>query len=281
MEFNKKIEFENNCWVSLIENPTMADVSAVSHIGAITKGKFESKNPKKRFESFLTESGDKPSVPLEFVPIKLDVKNGVFYDFNYIDFANKILKYSYIINENNVDCVLTNLRCLLKAGIPLSEIPINTPDEVKDFKIVVGKIPYKVLTHIVWHREVEQNNEAVNGTDFIDFKFPRLCETSRSVNYTPEFWYPTNLSKQNLEQMKHEDKLTTDRVKRMCAYEVGIPAEIANMEYSQRRLVHFAMAGWKQDPNTWDNLFKVRAANNTMNISKIVVDNIKKLIKNE
>lgn len=58
-----------------------------------------------------------------------------------------------------------------------------------------------------------------------------------------------------------------------------IKPEEATMELSDRRLVKFAMCGWLQDTNSWDNLFAVRGkGTGTQSITGIVVDNIKKLI---
>lgn len=158
MEIINKIEFESNLWVGEvlpIFNTSQENRYLVSNIGAISKGKFQSNNPEVRFNHFLTESGGEPSVPLEFIPVKINSNLAEkLSKLNADYFHNKVLRYSYVTwTEDGMDWVLhTNLRTLFKAGIRLEDTPFNTLDEVKDFKIIVGKLPYFIWMHLRTHR---------------------------------------------------------------------------------------------------------------------------------
>lgn len=272
MNIINKIEFENNCWVGQISptfNLSEQDRFQVANVGSISKGKFESKNCEVRFNHFLTESGGSPSVPLEFVPIRVsDLYKLIFitkgqYPANKDINHNELLRYcslGYVFNEiDRADYLhyYTNLRNLLKFGISLNQIPFNTLDEVKDFKIIVGRVPAKVISHLRTHRA-----------------FSWIIESSRSKNYKPEFWIPKEQEGLLFNTMDKKNLRLIDLMKNQ-----GIKPEIANMEYSDRRLVHFGMAAWKNDSATFDNLFKVRVGKDTMDITSIVVDNIKKLVE--
>lgn len=254
-----RIEFENNCWVETVTpdfNLSAENRINVAHLANITRGGFESKNPKLRFNQFLSEAGGMASVPLEFIPVSISKNNLIDFIHNKIDIAdylNNIVRYSFIVGNYN-GTVLTNLRTILKASIPLNEIPFNTEAETKDFIIIRGRVPAKTISHLRTHRG-----------------FSWLVESSRNGGYKPEFWLP---------ESKFE-KIDENRVGLVgnMINEFKVKPEIANMEYSDRRLVHFAMCAWKQDPSSYENLIKVRGAKTgTMSITGITVDTIKKLV---
>ena len=98
-----------------------------------------------------------------------------------------------------------------------------------------------------------------------------------------KFWYPSWWNISTISSIESKDKavhaqlidlLTSNKV-----HNSNLKPEKAVMELSNRRLVTFAIAAWKQDENAWDNLFAVRGEKTgTQSITKIVVDNIKTLI---
>lgn len=291
MKILNKIEFENNCWVGLVDSSEFNSseenrIKAVTDLASITKGRLgfkitcndchsylnseESncqgedepcheftqslyKNRRKSlYNKLLTESAGKPSVPFEFVPCKVD------QDLNIARIDNKYHKYGLKEDFNNF---YTNCRNELTY---IESCQYNNAYDVKDFKVIVGKVPWKVISHLRTHRA-----------------FSWLVESSRNKRYLNEveFWYPSWWNKPTLNYFKAcDDGIKSDLLNINNDIEFNLKSEEATMELSDRRLVLFAMAAWIE-PNSWDNLFKVRGEDTgTQSITKIVVDNIKELI---
>lgn len=122
----------------------------VTDLAAVSRGKEVSKNPEKRFQLLLKEAapnlvleGKEPegqaSRPLEFIPViatfvpdiidgktALRLKNSPNIYFNFQDFCNKLVVYSYVDNEDLEDGIIkiyTNFRAMVNAGIPEDDIP--------------------------------------------------------------------------------------------------------------------------------------------------------------
>jgi len=252
-----------------LSNSDIVDFSA-----GITKGRISQTRTDAQkqllWNRLLTESGGKASSVFEFVPIILNqtLLNKIQSKFNtdYASFVNKITRYSYVtLNENNEPTYFTNLRTLLRANINesiLNDIKNENIDMslFDNFKIIWGHVPYKFISHLVRHR-----------------KFSFEIETSRDKRYKPTFYIPTELSitQQSL------IKFTSKKLYQLSLWlkRKGIKSEIANMFLPSNRLVYFAMAGWKNDSDTFDNLFHVRSENTgTLNITNTLVNNIKKII---
>ena len=264
LEIKNKIEFESTCWVAEVDathfNSSEEErIKAVTDLASITRGKlgmeiqdgslgniFGYKIHKRRLDLYnklLVESAGKPSVPFEFIPIRDEhftgMKYGVidnnYYLSNYREFKNNSLRPT-----------------------------TNAPSQVKGFKVIVGRVPMKVISHLRTHRA-----------------FSFLVESSRNKRYLNEveFWYPSwwDLFTKNF--FIDSDDLLLANITPLVNVKQVKPEE-ATMELSDRRLVHFAMCAYKQDTNAWDNLFAVRGdKTGTMNITGQTVDNIKKLIK--
>ena len=292
LKIKNKIEFEDNCWIGLLDNSDFNKdqkhrIKAVTDIASITKGRLGFKeeklkdiydnsvvkgnagiypliSPKRQnlYNRLLIESAGKPSVPFEFIPV---IHSQDFFDK---DVFNNILKYSYMTQYSNQSILLSNYRMILSQTKDwnfnyLNSYNIDKNINYKDFKIIVGQIPIKVLSHLRTHRA-----------------FSFLVESSRNKRYLNEvkFWYPSWWDKEIYSELIKKDNNIISQAKWLIQY-TNLKPEEATMELSDRRLVHFAMAAWLQDKNAWDNLFAVRASNQgTMNITAITVNNIKKLI---
>lgn len=321
LQIQNKIEFENNCWVGLVDSSNFNSneenrIKAVTDIASITKGRLgfstschvfiekykhvlptglhlsnstlesmqelfskeENKHLKeyydnidkyqreKLYNKLLTESAGKPSTPFEFVPCIYPFKNNVTR-ITDTDF-NTYFKYGYSNNEQ----FYTNYRNVLNIKQSVDKWLITNAEEVKDFKVIVGRVPWKVISHLRTHRA-----------------FSWLVESSRNKKYLNEveFWYPSWWDEDLLNFWRERDRnnveILQDIVNRRKFVENirNYKPEEATMELSDRRLVTFAMAAWKQDTNAWDNLFAVRGnKTGTMSITQMTINNIKKLINN-
>lgn len=279
-----KIEFEGG-YVQLYDS-AINYKKLVTDIASITRGKTESTNIESLYNRLLVESAGQPSVPFEYVGVRVEVF-GIGGDIihtncgsiNQVDFINKVLRYGYLTTCNDdmdIEYYLyTNLRTLLKAGFNIHNIEFNTKEVLEDFKIVVGKVPYKVFTHIYKHRTLKPTEIEWN-----EYEFSAICETSRNARYLKnlEYWYPSWWSNGYKSIMIEHDRSNTNLL--IDEVDTGdLTPEEATMELNRRVFVTFGICGWVQDPDKWNNLFAVRGeGSNTQNITKLTVDNIKKLI---
>lgn len=269
LKIDNKIKFENNCWIGKVDSSLFNKneenrIKAVTDIASITKGILgqtykdefiEGQIGKRRlnlYNRLLTESEGKPSMPFEFIPQQMYVSETCLNNWIYHEqYKFGTLKYSTLY---------TNMRHVLNTQ---GEAGITKFTNSDDFKIIVGQVPWKVISHLRTHRT-----------------FSFLVESSRNKKYLNEveFWYPSWWSKDFLYYTKSYDKGLSDVLKKRIVTK-DMKSEEATMELSDRRLVKFVMCAWKQDTNSWDNLFVVRGeGSGTQSITKIVVNNIKKLI---
>lgn len=295
IKIENKIEFENSCWVgevdaSLFNLSEEARIKAVTDLASITTGRLGlddtcdicdsgkaldltidwlncdecgrsveipniSNRRYKIYKRLLIESAGKPSVPFEFVP-QIEWEDDK--DWNE-KFFNNYMKYGHYVPMSG-GLFKTNLRNTENFNIE------PDAEELKDysgFKIIVGQVPWKVISHLRTHRA-----------------FSFLVESSRNKRYLKdvEFWYPSWWEEYNMEETRDDDLTITEEQLFKIKTGKRIPEE-ATMELSDRRLVKFAMCAWKQDKNAWNNLFEVRGkGTGTQSITGITVDNIKKLV---
>ena len=286
LKINNKIKFENNLWLGIVDSSEFnssdeARIRAVTDIASITKGRLGFKEiatplsqrgkdnniiPSNRdrrlnfYNKLLTESAGKPSTPFEFIPINYPNQ------FKYSSEINIFGNWKYGIPYKTA--WLTNLRDVI-IKITHASVKYNTSDEIKDFKIIVGRVPFKVI-------------EYLNGKSTFNFIYElqneseEVCE--KYLNNV-EFWYPSWWVKKLKDLAIKEDSRLVKNLKQLVLYEKTFKPEEATMELSDRRLVTFAMCAWKTDKTSWDNLFVVKdEKTGTQSITKIVVDNIKTLI---
>ena len=276
INLKNKIEFENECWIGLVNtdhyNLTKQNrIFSITDIASITKGKLGlelldtiDNLASKRlslYEKLKIESAGNPSTPFEFIPITF-IEN-----INKLNFT--FLKYSNILNfDNSLVEIYTDYRNYLINNPFENNLDniYNTNEEIKNFKIIVGYIPWKVISHLRTHRS-----------------FSFLVESSRNKRYLNDikFWYPSWWTNNIKTKIMVNDEQLVSGLKNLLQekYYLYNP-EDANMELSDRRLVHFAMAAWTYNTDSWNNLFKVRGnETGTQSITKLCVDNIKSLIQ--
>lgn len=288
LKIKNKVEFEGNLWTGLVDcskfNASKENrIKAVTDIAAICKGRLGFKERysteeedtvigevpciakvrQKLYDKLLVESGGNPSSPFEFIPVKIginQIRNLLGKEYLYADYVNKVLKYSYYLQKaTEPEYLLTNMRTLLKAGIKEEDIPFNTSEELEGFKVVVGRWPKIAFDHIVRHGQLRPN-----------------AESSRNKKYLKEveFYYPSEYPAQKIYDYEKEDNLN-----KALLLENESKSEDSTKELSCRRLILSVWNGWKQDPNTWDNLFRVRGdGTGTQNVTGQVVNSVKELI---
>jgi thymidylate synthase (FAD) len=292
LEIKNKIEFENNLYVAEIDaskaNSSQEErIKFVTDMASICKGRlgFTIAIPEKEctmgselilaeefgrlnlYNRLLKEASGSPSTPFEFIPVNMN-KDRFWTIINRNKISdeiriNLINKYSYFVFNNGENThILTNMRCLLNAGIKEEDIPFNTPEEVEGFKVVVAKIPKTAFDHLVTHRELG-----------------RIAESSRNKKYLNEveFYYDNKLYNPLRLQLIEND--CKELLRQRCySKDFFYKPEDATKELSCRRLMLCGFHGWIQNPNGWQNLFNLRINPKAQSITRIVVENIKKLI---
>ena len=201
-------------------------IEVVTQIAAITRGKDRSNNPKKRYEHLIREAVNNPKVlkksfihkqasrVLEFIPVvikgfplefldkwKIYLGDREFY-ISTDNFNNYIGRFSYLVKnpkEGNFK-IYTNLRTLLNiseiVGVILKpeDIPYNTPEEVKNFKIVKIKAPHFVFDQLYTHTQLSKIAVSERVTCEDDYWLPTdILERSKS--------YIANISESGLEKL--------------------------------------------------------------------------------
>lgn len=301
LEIKNKIEIEENIWVGEVDSSAFnssqeARIKAVTDIGSICYGRLgfndecskcfsgkadisydecpicgrkhlDSKSISRKrlnlYNRLKVESNNNASTAFEFIPVKIEERSLYkFLNYDSIKMVNKVYKYSYLINEDGTEYLLTNMRTLLKAGIKEEDIPFNTPEELEGFKVVIGNIPWKALYHIDRSRA-----------------FVFMEETSRNKKFREniKFWIDKSLPIWQQTALRWASKKSFQLSQWLI--DKGIRAEIANMFIPDNRLVTFGMSSWEQDKNSWNNLFETRKdKTGTMNITGQVVNAIKNIL---
>lgn len=164
----------------------------VSDLAAISRGKYESTNPEKRFKHLLKEAStdvDKETIsnngymenlkndnrikvasrPLEFLPVALTMD---YADKHLISAAKEgYSKYSFyrhcFVDKN--DMVYTNFRHLynwlfkntnMSLGSILDIIPFNSKDELRNFKAIRLSTPMFVWAQLMTHTQISKESQS-------------------------------------------------------------------------------------------------------------------------
>ena len=169
-------------------------IKFVTDLAAVSRGKNESVNPKKRYEALKTEAAlNTASRPLEFLPCilryEIDYENNDGYDKVKLhcehstikmpleDFSNCIARFSYLDNGN----IFTNMRTLINAGIPYEEIPYITKETenlYKYFKAIKLCIPMYIwsqwpMTHTMLSKESQSDRVATQNQYWLPTDFEK------------------------------------------------------------------------------------------------------------
>ena len=179
----------------------------VSDLAAISRGKYESTNPEKRFKHLLKEAStdvDKETIsnssrmellkndnrikvasrPLEFLPVALTID---YADKYFISAAKEgYSKYSFykhcFVDKNDV--IYTNFRHLynwlfkntnMSVGSILDIIPFNTKDELRNFKAIRLSTPMFVWAQLMTHTQISKESQ------------------SDRVSHNDKYWLPDDI----------------------------------------------------------------------------------------
>lgn len=198
----------------------------VSDLAAISRGKYESTNPEKRFKHLLKEAStdvNKETIsnsgymenlkndnrikvasrPLEFLPVALTMD---YADKHFISVAKEdYSKYSFyrhcFVDKN--DIIYTNFRHLynwlfkntnMSVGSILDIIPFNTKDELRNFKAIRLSTPMFVWAQLMTHTQISKESQ------------------SDRVSYNDKYWLPDDIMDKLLDIVPEENKDTGDIV---------------------------------------------------------------------
>ena len=171
-------------------------IKFVTDLAAVSRGKNESVNPKKRYEALKTEAAlNSASRPLEFLPVIIDFEinencgnndgeiflvdndQNKIYETSLDHFNNVIGRFSYM---RNYRCY-TNMRTLINAGVPYENIPYmceNLKNEYKHFKAIKLCIPMYLwsqwpMTHTMLSKESQSDRVATQDQYWLPADFEK------------------------------------------------------------------------------------------------------------
>lgn len=262
-----------------------------TNLAAISRGKTASANPQARFnlllkeaaplENDLTNKGT-PSRPIEFIGVVLRayVKGNrveIFTEhqsgfenrhvFSFEDFCNRLARFSYVKRDGEYLTIYTNMRAILNAGIPYTEVPYNDPNDCKSFKAVRVTCPMFVFNHLITHTAISKESRSERVTDIGQIEY-----------WTPEDILPDVFMDlyQNKSQVEVWNYLR----------DKGYPKEIYQRALLEWRFKTFVMVAWDHE-FSWQHLFLERSVredrytNWTQEETKKVVKAIKTVIDSQ
>ena len=266
-----------------------------------------------------------PSRPLEFLPIVMDLlvselslwdtkysddKDPIFVFDNFVDLSNGLLQHSYlekIEGESNLFRVYTNMRAVINAGIPYSNIPYNTQDELKHFRALKANIPMFVWgqvpnTHCALSKEA-QSDRVTENTNYwlpngfrdtvfnfvnklkhdLDMELYQGQDKLLAISSLNE--YSMLLQPSSRDGIVHLllDRWSQTTVQSMFK-ELGYHQEIYSRAVYYFKYKEVVFTGWNNNPKVWEHLFVERNAkpetwkNWTQNETKQFVNTIKEII---
>jgi len=274
-------------------------IKFVTDLAAVSRGKSESNNPEKRYQSLLKEAAPKqidgykeksPSRPLEFLPIAINytivpsatphialkLKNED-QNINLIDFSNNIAKYSYM-----KDGVLyTNMRCLLNAGIPYDNIPYN--DNIEGFIALKAKIPMFVWAQVPnTHNAISKEAQSDRMVDINEYWLPndilqRIVNKQWKISIDKKTKQGVFFSKMDIRLFVNQEAPTREALVnyflsigqsdcQTLFKTLGYPREIYSRAMYYFKYKEVVTTAWIQDPNTWKHLLVER--NSVQDVSK-------------
>lgn len=148
-----------------------ARINFCSAMASISRGRDESSNPEARYKHLLKEAAlGTASRPTEFIGVYfefevfgnrviLHLKDNQQLNMPLDKFMNTIGKFGFIENmDRGMFLCKTNLRAMLKAGIPYEHIPYN--DICKGFRVFKMQIPMFVFNHVVTHTMLSKESRS-------------------------------------------------------------------------------------------------------------------------
>lgn len=275
----------------------------VTDLAAVSRGKSESTNPTKRFNSLMKEAAlGTASRPMEFLPVVLDQDRIRYLDkriFSYESkesLLNNLLRYSYCENGK----VYTNMRALLNIGVKIENIPYNDEEDLKDFKAIKIKVPMFIWSQLMTHTALSKESQSDRVAEENDYYLPTDFVT-RVSNLKIDTTKLQDLSKSNpilagkiidlRLKIKDENEIFNCLFNNFSQHELFFLFEFLDYkrEIWSRAIYYFKykvmiMTGWSNDPSTWKHLFIERNCvpelwkNWTQKETQIVVEKIKSVL---
>ena len=270
----------------------------VTDLAAISRGKSQSNNPKKRYEQLLKEAAPNycetdddchgyPSRPLEFLPIVLLVEftndeiilretgstsdglKRVVATFSFREWSNNLGKFGYLDNDRRF---YTNMRALIYAGVPYDKIPYNTSEEIKAGKFFAVKlsVPMFVWAQLMTHTQIskESVSDRVAKMDPLKFWLPsdireKMIEAAKkdiAAKQNVESAYAViDLFKNGTLSDIREAFLALGQYEMQYLFNLaGYPKEITQRAIYYFRYKEFVMVGWGIDPHVGIHLLLER-----------------------
>ena len=262
-----------------------ARLSFITKMAAISRGKDESNHPEVRYKHLLKEGAlNSPSRPTEFCPVYLEfevfgnrvvihLKDNQQTNMPLDKFMNTIAKYGFTEPmDRGIFLCKTNLRAVLKAGIPYGQVPYN--DVCKGFRVFKMQIPMFVFNHVVTHTMLskESRSDRVVKLNKGNYWVPENL-VERIYNTDIEERRPILLSngvkqayyklRDTLDATRHYNSFilamldipTNDLMGLLNA--LGYPREIYQRAVLEMRYKETILAAWEHE-NTWLNFLRER-----------------------
>jgi len=248
-------------------------VKFVTDCAAISRGKAESNNPRKRFEHLLKEAAPNTCYngcygvagrPLEFLPIIVrkehfkSIKEYLTQDKMY----DYIIPFSYMIDNTQF---FTNARALLQAGVPYYKLPFGTED-YKAFFAVRVKAPYFVFAQIRTHCRISQIAASARVIEENELWFPndfrnRLIDNWGVINdialkYQVTFPSDVDMKVDAFISFLEKEwyKLSVEDLQNVFK-KLKYKKEIWQRYPSHALYKTWVMSGWSLDPRIWNHFF--------------------------
>lgn len=282
---SERVNIFNHGWVehySLDDYDKEFDSDKILKVVASTiyqKDSESFKDVEKLKSRLLTEGAMcTPSRVLEFIPkvFYMDTSKGSTRLFN--DEVFNFLKYSRVKNiSEDVSIIYTNLRNSiknLKSFKDCTIFPINDNIEYNNFHIIKMYIPMFIRDQFMTHTQLSKLN--------------RSYRVSSQENN--QYWFPNDFEDRfkdkgfGIIDLNGVSKLFGNNDHQTIMKDLGYSKEIWTRLGTQNRYGEMIMAGWLNDPNSWDNFFLERGAipdrwNNWVQVeTKLVANTIYRLI---
>ena len=210
-------------------------IEAVTSLAAISRGKSASKNPAVRYNKLLVEAeGNKPSRPLEFLPVRLSKKqvDGCPNPHNLKRFSHRV-GWEY----------RTNMRACINAGIEYKDVPYGSSEEFIGFRVLAPMFSWAQLrTHGQLSSEAQSD---------------RIIEEDR-------YWLPIDIEEKTGIEPKEFKRLMLDvwpqnKVQQVLK-DAGYKREIYSRAPFYLKMKAFVFTAWLSDDLAWPHFMRERNA---------------------
>lgn len=278
-----RIDMPGGAYVELLDqrlaNKSENDrIEWTTQLAAISRGKDESKNPRKRYMALMKEAeGERPSRPFEFLPVFFHTSDPVLHGIQNESDAFNLMRFSYIDKD---DYMHTNMRALLNIGIREDAVPFNR--EIKNFAAFKIKAPMFVWAQIVTHTQLSTESQSDRVSEEYDYWLPEDIEDRISENYgknakqidIDKFAEKVGDESFELLDAVHDNNLplTADGFKewmidfapqkdvQILLKALGYKREIYSRAPYYFKMKRFVITGWLNDDFAWPHFLRERNA---------------------